>query len=75
MDKRELEDTICNLLIAIRNIYKQAYPNANYLSMTIRKDTISFNNHPVDDALFRIDFMQSDDWDCTYREGKYEDKD
>lgn len=44
MEKKELVETIAKKLNEIKDLYYEAYPEGNYLSLFFRKNCISFNN-------------------------------
>ena len=58
MKRKECEEQIRDLMIQIRNVYKEYNPDGEYLSLAIMGDTLMANNmcftesidadHPVD---------------------------
>lgn len=61
MTREKLMKEIAQRLREIRVLYKQAYPEADYLDITLTKDHISFNNRFWSD---------NEDYPIDYWEGK-----
>ena len=61
MTRRGLEKQIAQKIREIRELYKQVYPRADCLEITLTKDHISFNNRfwNVDDD-YPINYFESD---------------
>ena len=61
MTRRGLEKQIAQKIREIRELYKQVYPRAEFLEITLTKDHISFNNRfwNVDDD-YPINYFESD---------------
>lgn len=56
MKREECEKQIIDLMIKIRNVYKEYNPDGEYLNLAIMGDTLMANNmHYTDDADHPLD--------------------
>lgn len=73
MTKEKLMKEIAQRLREIRVLYKQTYPEADYLDITLNKDHISFNNRFwSDNKDYPIDYWEGKE--CINMNGTYKDK-
>lgn len=61
MNKKELEEELVKKLKEIRTMYYEAYPEGNYLSLTIFRDFIAISNSVDEDEAFPIDIRKVND--------------
>lgn len=62
MTNKQLEKQIYKKLVEIKEMYFKAYPNADYLSMAMFKDSIMFNNdRQGKDKDFPLSFWKKDE--------------
>ena len=55
-----VSERIADLLLDIKEEYMKAYPDGDYMSLTIQKDYIMFNNAYFDrDSDFPIDYYHN----------------
>lgn len=55
-----VSERIADLLLEIKEEYMKAYPDGDYMSLTIWKDSITFNNAYFDrDSDFPIDYYRN----------------
>lgn len=63
MTNKELEEKIYKAIRKIKKMYYKEYPNGDYLSITIYKDKIMFNNSHwtgAEDETYPLDFWRYD---------------
>lgn len=62
MTKEELKKEIAKKIKELKDMYYKAYPNGNYLTIGIFKDSMQFNNQFWDDDIeFPIDYWEGED--------------
>lgn len=61
MNKKELEEELVKKLEEIRNMYYEAYPEGNYLTLAIFRDFMHISNSVDEDKAFPIDIRKADD--------------
>lgn len=58
MNRKQLEREIAKKLKEIKKLYYEAYPEGDYLTLTIYRGSISFNNNHFDEN--EIDYFEQD---------------
>lgn len=58
MNRKQLEREIAKKLKEIKKLYYEAFPEGDYLSLTINRGSISFNNFQFDEN--EVDYFEQD---------------
>ena len=58
MNRKQLEREIAKKLKEIKKLYYEAYPEGDYLSLCIFRDSIEFHNNRFDEN--KLDYFEQD---------------